>query len=217
MNNMLSEALQEFVGLLGRLFKNLLGRDAELWGNELKKFLRKEPRWEKYFRETAEFSVQIPALTRPTLAELREKFLWIRAENGIERDVSPEGEVTLVLGTLLRLGESSISGQEYERRVALVSRPFLGYQQLNWLVEHQDEHPALMALLGQIYVDGPGLVVVDGDNSDRRFPYLVRYGERWHLYWAWKDYSRPKVVSKYNLLRRYLRHIFGLGEMPCMQ
>jgi hypothetical protein len=45
MNTMLSEALQGFLGLLKQLLTNLLGNDAELWGNELKKFLRKEVCW----------------------------------------------------------------------------------------------------------------------------------------------------------------------------
>ena len=56
MKNVLSEALQEFVGLLGQLLKNLLGDDAEVWGNELKKFLRKESCWvetlESFFKRT---------------------------------------------------------------------------------------------------------------------------------------------------------------------
>lgn len=45
MNNMLSEALREFTGLLEQLFRNLLGNDAKTWGDELKKFLRKESCW----------------------------------------------------------------------------------------------------------------------------------------------------------------------------
>jgi hypothetical protein len=47
MNAMLSEALQEFTGLLGQLLKNLLGNDADTWGDEFKRFLRKEPCWVK--------------------------------------------------------------------------------------------------------------------------------------------------------------------------
>ncbi len=45
MNAMLSEALQDFTGLLKQLLTNLLGNDADAWGNEFKKFLRKEPCW----------------------------------------------------------------------------------------------------------------------------------------------------------------------------
>src|ERR1700679_3108373 len=45
MNAMLSEALRDFTGLLKQLLTNLLGNDADTWGNELRKFLRKEPCW----------------------------------------------------------------------------------------------------------------------------------------------------------------------------
>ncbi|MBI4086185.1 MAG: hypothetical protein HY433_03030 [Candidatus Liptonbacteria bacterium] len=71
-----------------------------------------------FFRETGELTIQIPALARPTLAELREKYSWIREENGIERDTSPTEAVTLKLGTVLRPDEERINGAEYERRLA---------------------------------------------------------------------------------------------------
>jgi hypothetical protein len=45
MDTMLITALDGFIGLIRQLFTNLLGKDAELWGDELKKFLRKEPCW----------------------------------------------------------------------------------------------------------------------------------------------------------------------------
>lgn len=45
MQNMLSEQLQDFLGLIKQLITNLLGKDAVEWANELKKFLRKEPCW----------------------------------------------------------------------------------------------------------------------------------------------------------------------------
>ena len=45
MNALLSEALQDFTGLLKQLLTNLLGNDADTWGTEFKKFLRKEPCW----------------------------------------------------------------------------------------------------------------------------------------------------------------------------
>ncbi len=45
MNAMLSEALQDFTGLLKQLLTNLLGNNADVWGIELKRFLRKEPCW----------------------------------------------------------------------------------------------------------------------------------------------------------------------------
>ena len=140
-----------------------------------------------FFRDTGELALQIPALPRPTLAELREKFSWIRAENGIERDTSPTEAVTLRLGTVLRADEKSIGGEEYERRrVSLTG--LHGYQQAAWLVEHQDEFPEVMALLGKVYIDFPGLVVASAD-GDRNFPYLYRVGKRWDLRWRWTVYD----------------------------
>ncbi|MDE2079617.1 MAG: hypothetical protein KGI73_04520, partial [Patescibacteria group bacterium] len=60
----------------------------------------------------------------------------------------------------------------------------LGYQQRKWALEHQHEYPALMALLGQIYVDFPGLVVVRGDGY-RSYPCAAAVGGRWAEYWRW--------------------------------
>ncbi len=137
-----------------------------------------------FFRETGEVTIQIPALPRPTLAELRKKFSWIREEGGIERDTSPTEAVTFKLGTVLRPDEERINGPEYEQRRAPLAGRLFGYQQLAWLVEYQDEHPALKALLGRIYIDGPGLVVVDADGG-RDFPDLVGRGRRWDLRWRW--------------------------------
>ncbi|TSC75555.1 MAG: hypothetical protein G01um101430_397 [Parcubacteria group bacterium Gr01-1014_30] len=136
-----------------------------------------------FFRETGELAIQIPALPRLKLAELREKFLWIREEEGIERDVSPTEAVTLRLGTVLRADEESLDGKEYKRRRASLTG-LHGYQQAAWFVEHQDEFPELMTLLGKIYIDFPGLVVVSAD-GDRSFPCLRQSGERWKLDWGW--------------------------------
>ena len=53
----------------------------------------------EFFRETGELTLQIPALARPTLADLQARFAWIRS---IERDTSPSAAVTFALGTVLR-------------------------------------------------------------------------------------------------------------------
>lgn len=136
------------------------------------------------FRETGEFAVRIPALSRPTLQYLQFRFGWIKR---IERDNSPTKAITLRLGTVLRLDEEHIGGDEYERRCASLAGLF-GYQQLQWLVDNQDEHPAFKALLGQIYIDGPGLIVVRADGG-RSFPYLHQGGGRWGLHWHWVEDS----------------------------
>ena len=133
----------------------------------------------EYFRETGEFTVQIPALVRPTLTELQEKYPWI---DRIESDTSPTEAVRLELGTVLRPDEERIDSKEYQLRRAPLAGRLHGYQQLVWLVKNQDEHPAFKALLGLIYIDGPGMVVVRADGS-RYFPYLDEYGRRWGLHW----------------------------------
>jgi hypothetical protein len=142
-----------------------------------------------FFRETGELTgtntIVIPALPRPTSAELHAKYAWIRKEDGIKLDISPTEVVTLRLGTLLRLDEERIDTAEYERRRASLTGQF-GYQQLEWLVKHQDEHSAFKALLGKIYIDGTGLIVVDADGG-RDFPYLYGNGRRWYLNWNWND------------------------------
>lgn len=45
MDIMLNKALEGFLGLLRQLIINLLGPKGSEWGEELKKFLRKEPCW----------------------------------------------------------------------------------------------------------------------------------------------------------------------------
>lgn len=45
MDIMLNQALEEFLGLLRQLIINLLGPHGAEWGNELKRFLRKERCW----------------------------------------------------------------------------------------------------------------------------------------------------------------------------
>ena len=125
-------------------------------------------------------NIAIPALPRPTLEELQNEWNWIAR---IEKDDSPETEVALEIGTVLKDGESRIGGREYGKR-----RPAarLGCQHAKWLVEHQDEFPGFAALLGKIYIDFPGLVVVHEDD-DREVPYLNGVGGRWELRWDWAD------------------------------
>jgi hypothetical protein len=136
---------------------------------------------ENFFRETGELVIQIPALPRPTLSNLQVKRSWIKS---IERDISPTEPVTLVLATVLRESEGSINGAEYERRLTPKRDVLLGYQHRQWLLEHQAESPALMALLGKVYIDFPGLVVV-GDNCRRFVPNTFQRGDRWGAYWHW--------------------------------
>jgi hypothetical protein len=134
------------------------------------------------FRDTNELSIQLPALKRPTLEQLQSKYDWIKS---IERDVSTEEPVTLSLATVLAVGsKSSINGKEYEKRIASKLSSLLGFQHRQWLLEHQAEFPEFMALLGKVYIDFPGLVVVNRD-GDRSVPYCGRDGSRWAGSWGW--------------------------------
>ncbi len=177
--------------------------EAQRVGPEFVRFIRNGFRLQCgiYLRDTGEFSVQIPALPRPTLAELRVDFPWIREKDGIERDCSPTTAVTMKLKTVLGADETSpINGAEYERRLASHLSDLHGYQQLKWLVQHQDEHPAFKALLGKIYLDGPALVVVD-EGGRRGFPYLSQSGVRFGLDWrsvgfGFHSYGRVASSSK---------------------
>ena len=134
-------------------------------------------RAEDFFRYPEDLVIQIPALPRPTFDELRRKFSWIKK---IERDTSPTGPVTLRFATILRADETSpVSVKEYERRIAPALPRLLGYQHCKWLTTHQDEYPALKTLLGKVYINFSGIVVVDSDGG-RLFPYGNSH-KRWTL------------------------------------
>jgi hypothetical protein len=136
----------------------------------------------EHFRETGELSIQLPALKRPTLKEIQSKYDWVKS---IERDTSTEDAVTLTFATVLVPNDgSSIDGKEYEKRIAFKLNSLLGFQHMIWLIEHQAEFPEFMALLGKIYIDFPGTVVVDRD-GDRNIPYCTQRGSRWDDYWDW--------------------------------
>ncbi|MEK7193364.1 MAG: hypothetical protein AAB652_01085 [Patescibacteria group bacterium] len=157
--------------------------EAKRAGSEFTAFVRNGFRMQigDFFRETDELTLQIPALPRPTLWELQAKFSWIKS---IERDTSPIEVTTLALATVLRPDENRINGTEYECRIASKLDLCLGYQQAVWLVEHQDEFPDFMALLGKIYIDFSGLVVVN-ENGYRFVPCLSQGSTQWYLRWYW--------------------------------
>jgi hypothetical protein len=134
------------------------------------------------FRATSELSIQLPALKRPTLEYLQSKYDWI---GSIERDTSTEEPVTLSLVTVLAAGSTaSINGKEYELRIAEYLNSLLGFQHREWLLEHQAEFPEFMALLGKIYIDFSGIVVV-GRGGGRDVPDCPRGGSRWADNWNW--------------------------------
>jgi len=123
----------------------------------------------------------IPALPRPTLAELKNKYSWIKS---IERDTSETKEVKLSLISVLKKGEDYISGKEYEKRMP---KGLLGFQHLEWFIEHQSEFPELLEQANDNnfwYIDFLGLVVVL-DSGRRCVPYGCQNGKRWDAYWHW--------------------------------
>lgn len=138
-----------------------------------------------FFRETGEFTIKIPALKRPTLEELQEKYNWIKS---IERDISPEGPLTLTLGTVLLPSENRIDGKEYKRRLVFVPSAPLGLQHRDYMLDHQDnpELAPFNAYLGEFYVDFPGIIVVHGD-GDPALPYVDDGGKRCDGGWRWAD------------------------------
>ena len=155
--------------------------EAKRAGEEFTRFIKNRFRivQNSSFVTTESCSITIPALAQPTLDTLRSKYSFIKS---IERDTSPVEAVILNLGTVLTTDENSISGSKYESRI--MPLPTLGYQQATWLVEHQDEFPEFMTLLGKVYIDFPGLVVLSAD-GDRDIPCLGQDGRRWGLVWHW--------------------------------
>jgi hypothetical protein len=130
-----------------------------------------------------ELAIEIPALPRPALRGFRRDNRWIKS---IARDNSPEGKVTLIVRSPLESGEKRIDGMEYERRLAMWPDPLLGFQHYCWILRHQMKFPSLMILLGKIYIDFPGIVVLDG-NGDRRIPCCLQSGTRWSGDWNYVE------------------------------
>jgi len=126
--------------------------------------------------------IRIPALSRIAKSEICSRYGF----KSVERDNSPTEEVIMVLESVLRDDENSISWREYESRLRTVSGQ-LGLSQALWVVEHQDVLPAeFMALLGKVYIDFPATIAVCSDGY-RSVPFLNQNGSRWYLNWHWLD------------------------------
>ena len=96
--------------------------------------------------------------------------------------------MTLSLGTVLLHGDSgSINFEEYKKRITPQRASVGGIQQLRWLVQHQKECPALMALLGKIYIDFPAIVVASRGMCYS--PYCNQGGLLWVDRWFWLGYG----------------------------
>lgn len=113
-----------------------------------------------HLTDTGELNIEIPALPRPTLEELKKEPCVLSLGNltGVERDTSPIESVTLRLGTLILPGETSpnfmggriprteVFDAELRLRIAPHLNHLLGLQHADWLVAHQEELPAFVSL-----------------------------------------------------------------------
>lgn len=131
-------------------------------------------------RPVETIAIRIPALPRLTAKGILRRYNLLKS---VECDNSPEDEVVFNFATVLRENENSTPGQEYQTRLASVEGK-LGISQAIWLVQHQDEFPELMAILGKVYVDFPATIAVDVDGN-RGVPYLDQDGGRWCVGWGW--------------------------------
>lgn len=123
--------------------------------------------------------IKIPKLPRPTLAALQKEWDWIKS---IEKDISQTKATDLIIGSVLKQGETYISGEEYEKRWSGAEN-LLGLQQAQWLLENQDKFPEFKAMT-EIYINFPGIIVVNAYGS-QIVPCLDQNGSRWYLHWHW--------------------------------
>ena len=151
----------------------------------------------EYFRDTGELNIKLPALKRYTLEQLQEKYPGMDIVS--VEDTSTEEEVTLSLATVLVPSDKgSIGGEEYWKRVVAKLSSLLGIQHRDWLIEHQAEPEcqAFMALLGKVWIDFLGTILVD--RVGRRYvPCCFQDGSRWSGYWDWLGsdfYSNARVA-----------------------
>ncbi|MFH1246364.1 MAG: hypothetical protein V1489_01125 [Candidatus Liptonbacteria bacterium] len=135
-------------------------------------------------RVTDELSLALPALARIPDEEVLARYPFIHGEDGIERNVSPEGPVTSLLATVLRDSEQWVDGPEYELRVKPHLAITLGLPQGLYLVENQDKPKlaAFKALCEKVYIDLHGIRVVNG-SGHRSVGCLRGSGGRWYLNW----------------------------------
>lgn len=130
--------------------------------------------------------IEIPALKRPTLAEVQASWSHIKK---IERDDSLEGPVTLRLATVRKSTEPSVDGPTYERRTQKLrdEGKLFGFQHHRWLAANRNLSPEptrgeFADFIWNAYVDFSGIIVV-GANDDRYLLYAGGYDKRWDARW----------------------------------
>jgi hypothetical protein len=139
-------------------------------------------------RITDKLEIEIPALARPTIEEIREKYPWIRS---IKYDNSPVKPVTLVLGTVARSGEIFTTVTEHQERLRSVNG-ILGYQHAVWILANKDKFldgdywcSFSKEFRFKIYMEFSGIRVIgNGGFTNERYPCLVGDDKNiWMLVW----------------------------------
>lgn len=197
MNNMLSEALRQFVGLLEQLIRNLLGKDAETWGNELKKFLRKEPCW------VIELKSMILKIDRSKAFD-PVKFIgagWKIEEQDEHSLAITELDLSQVkFVDMLNPGETVVNGEEKQKRLAKAGHIRLDAKIFQTLWENKALIPESWKKdangnIRYVYFDGTILRFPDGSRSVLCL-YWRDGGWSWGYDWLGRDWraSRPSAV-----------------------
>lgn len=150
-------------------------RESKRAGMETTKFIR-DGFWtytNDLFRETGEVAIKMPALSRLTVTKKIQSI----------HDISPIEPIIFRLGASSLPPYVTISGNEYERRMA-ASASSPGYQHALWLVEHQLELPDFMGLLGKICIRFPGSRAMFTDVPGVQYPIVYEGCNRWVIDWS---------------------------------
>ncbi len=115
------------------------------------------------FLVVKETKIEIPALSHPTIQELKEHFSGI---DSICSDVSPVGPVRLGLATILDLNSDEkfigVNGHKFGSRIYPHRERTLGFQHAIWLAENKEFLLREIGDLGSVLIFFPGLYI----NSD---------------------------------------------------
>ena len=188
--SLMSLVLGEAPDLMDSIAKQVESRAAVIRGDK------------ECFRLTDdEVVIRIPALRRPTLAEVQKDWNDICS---IESDTSTEKAVTLRLATVLKSTENgNINHAIYELRIAKlrVDGRALGFQHRQWLLANQNRLPeparySLGALLWhENHLAFLGIIVACNDGISRA-PHASDVGGWWYGDW---DDLRAILIRRVHL------------------
>jgi hypothetical protein len=158
MDDILSQALEGFVGLLRQLLTNLLGPNGPEWRIELSKFLRKEVCWARLnlvrFIGVGWRFARVQTLAKITTKDVRR----------------------IVLDSSLHSGEITITGEETLRRLASEGKVALGAEDFYFFWTNQEVIPQEWKKALAVFFDGDILVSPSGIYYTLC---LFWIGERW--------------------------------------